>query len=226
MPAMLLLHYETDNLLKCPRWAGLDEPQRARILAHGKVVRVPNGRSQVIGGGIFVVVSGAMKLSRTMDSGNQVVVGVFEPGCWFGNLGGEKYSAEGLGGFAIVMVALPDVLQLCVDAPAILPLIFDYAASLERRLSTSLESLSDLSAPRRLARLLRDLGKRFGVATVDGTKIALRISQAELADLAGASRQRVNLYLRRLEKDGLLRQRGGHLELCGGFDENAANAYS
>jgi CRP-like cAMP-binding protein len=56
----------------------------------------------------------------------------------------------------------------------------------------------------RLARMLLELVVKFGVERDSKTVIVLRIPQNDLADLLGASRQRVNQALREFEREGLL----------------------
>ena len=63
----------------------------------------------------------------------------------------------------------------------------------------------------RLARGLLELGKRYGVRCGEGLLINLPPSQGDLADLIGASRQKVNLTLRQLVKQGLIRTERGRI---------------
>ncbi len=57
----------------------------------------------------------------------------------------------------------------------------------------------------RLVQVLLELGEEYGVRESDGLQIDLPLSQQDLADLVGASRQKVNLNLRRFADQGLVR---------------------
>jgi CRP/FNR family transcriptional regulator len=71
-------------------------------------------------------------------------------------------------------------------------------AALARRLRRTNENLSDLvftDVPGRVAKALLDLSNRFGRASEDGILVAHDLTQEELAQLVGASRETVNKAL-------------------------------
>ena len=67
------------------------------------------------------------------------------------------------------------------------------------------EDLNTRPLRSRLARQLLLLGKSYGVPEGDQLRIGLALAQEDLAQLLGASRQRVNQELKRLEREGVLR---------------------
>jgi len=80
-------------------------------------------------------------------------------------------------------------------------------AALSQRLRTTnnlVENLSFHHLPSRLARLLMDLGQRHGKVESGGVAIGLRLSQEELGNLVGASRESVNKQLRAWAESGNL----------------------
>jgi CRP/FNR family transcriptional regulator, cyclic AMP receptor protein len=71
-------------------------------------------------------------------------------------------------------------------------------AALARRLRRTNETLSDLvftDVPGRVAKALLDLSSRFGRSSEDGILVAHDLTQEELAQLVGASRETVNKAL-------------------------------
>jgi len=71
-------------------------------------------------------------------------------------------------------------------------------AALARRLRHTNEALSDLvftDVPGRVAKALLDLSNRFGRSSEDGILVAHDLTQEELAQLVGASRETVNKAL-------------------------------
>jgi CRP/FNR family transcriptional regulator len=71
-------------------------------------------------------------------------------------------------------------------------------AALARRLRRTNESLADLvftDVPGRVAKALLDLSNRFGRPAEDGILVAHDLTQEELAQLVGASRETVNKAL-------------------------------
>jgi len=67
------------------------------------------------------------------------------------------------------------------------------------------------SVEERLAKGLLEMGVRYGVRCEEGLRIELPLTQRDLADLIGASRQKVNLALRKLASQGLIRTERGRI---------------
>jgi CRP/FNR family cyclic AMP-dependent transcriptional regulator len=74
-----------------------------------------------------------------------------------------------------------------------------------RRITRILEDLARLPLGPRLARCLLRLCDDFGTMQAGGTRIALALTQDEIAYMLRASRQRVNIELKSLEAAGALR---------------------
>ena len=84
-------------------------------------------------------------------------------------------------------------------------------AALARRLRRTNENLADLvftDVPGRVAKALLDLSDRFGRPAEDGILVAHDLTQEELAQLVGASRETVNKALADFAARGWLRARG------------------
>jgi CRP/FNR family cyclic AMP-dependent transcriptional regulator len=78
--------------------------------------------------------------------------------------------------------------------------------ALARRLRRTNDSLSDLvfsDVPGRVAKALLDLADRFGRPATDGVLVAHELTQEELAQLVGASRETVNKALAEFVQRGL-----------------------
>jgi CRP-like cAMP-binding protein len=80
--------------------------------------------------------------------------------------------------------------------------------ALARRLRKTNEAMSDLvfsDVPGRVAKALIDLGERFGVPVEGGTSVTHDMTQEELAQLVGASRETVNKALADFASRGWIR---------------------
>jgi CRP-like cAMP-binding protein len=82
-----------------------------------------------------------------------------------------------------------------------------------RAADQSLENMVFMSIPNRLIHMLRALSDQYGVVTAGGIEIRMKISQGELANLIGASRESVNKQLRIWEDAGLLKMAEGWMQL-------------
>jgi CRP/FNR family transcriptional regulator, cyclic AMP receptor protein len=77
-----------------------------------------------------------------------------------------------------------------------------------RQLYGLVEDLNTLPLRARLAKQLVHLVRSYGVpnlANASEMRISLQLAQEELAQLLGASRQRVNQELKHMERDGVIR---------------------
>ena len=80
--------------------------------------------------------------------------------------------------------------------------------ALARRLRRTNEAMADLvfsDVPGRVAKALLDLASRFGVEAEDGLRVTHDLTQEELAQLVGASRETVNKALADFASRGFLR---------------------
>ena len=83
-----------------------------------------------------------------------------------------------------------------------------------RTLFGLVEDLNTLPLRSRLAKQLLHLCRSYGVPCLSNgqeTRIGLQLAQEELAQLLGASRQRVNQELKAMERDGAIRIEPGGL---------------
>jgi CRP-like cAMP-binding protein len=83
-----------------------------------------------------------------------------------------------------------------------------------RQLFGLVEDLNTLPLRSRLAKQLLHLARSYGVPSLhhgSETRIGLHLAQEELAQLLGASRQRVNQELKAMEREEILRIEPGGL---------------
>jgi CRP-like cAMP-binding protein len=81
-------------------------------------------------------------------------------------------------------------------------------AALARRLRRTNEALADLvfsDVPGRVAKALLELGSKFGEDTPEGLLVHHELTQEELAQLVGASRETVNKALADFSQRGWIR---------------------
>jgi CRP/FNR family cyclic AMP-dependent transcriptional regulator len=184
--------------------AALDAlPVGTRRLAAGEVLF----RRGEPGATAYVVAQGRVKISGDGRSGRELLLALVEPGALFGELAlldGQPRSATAaaLAPTRLLTLHRRDVLALLRAHPdAALGLLGELAARV-RRLNDSLEQRGALGLPARLARKLLELGDRAG-----------ELSQQELGDAVGVTRESVNKRLAAFAEAGLLALRRGRVTL-------------
>ena len=163
----------------------------------------------------FGVISGLLKMSSDNEQGHTMTFTGVPPGGWFGEgtaLKRESYRYNIQALRASVVAGLP------VDT---FHWLLDHSIGFNRYIMSQLnERLGQFIAAREVDRLnnpeikvARNLAALFNPVLFSGVGEVLRITQQELAYLAGLSRQRVNEALRVLEAQELIRVEYGGLRI-------------
>lgn len=154
-----------------------------------------------------------MRVSSTTLTGKQITLTYVEPGIWFGDIAmfdGEQrtHDAYAHGATTILNVARADFQKILAQHTELYEALLRLQARRLRLLFGQVEDLNTLPLRARLAKQLSHLVRSYGVASLssdDEWRITLQLAQEELAQLLGASRQRVNQELKAMEREGVIR---------------------
>ncbi len=193
-----------DALNGAPLFAALDAEAAAALRA--SMIEVALGKGDVLfsegepGDRLYVVVEGKIKLGHTSTDGRESLLAVMGPGDMFGEL-----SLFDPGPRTATATALTDVICLGLGHEALRPWLTgrpevaeELLQALAQRLRRTNDAMADLvfsDVPGRVAKALLDLGERFGETRPDGLYVEHDMTQEELAQLVGASRETVNKAL-------------------------------
>jgi CRP-like cAMP-binding protein len=162
---------------------------------------------------------GAVRVSSTSITGKQVTLTYVEPGIWFGDVAifdGDRrtHDAYAHGDTTIVCVSRGDLRKILSQHVELYEALLRLHARRIRQLYGLVEDLNTLPLRARLAKQLMHLVRSYGVPSLaDGreVRIGLQLAQEELAQLLGASRQRVNQELKAMEREEVIRIEPGGL---------------
>lgn len=165
------------------------------------------------------VARGAVRVSSTSITGKQVTLTYVEPGIWFGDVAifdGERrtHDAWAHGDTTMLLVTRADVQKILAAHVELYEALLRLHARRIRQLFGLVEDLNTLPLRSRLAKQLAHLVRSYGVPSLaDGreVRIGLQLAQEELAQLLGASRQRVNQELKAMEREDVIRIEPGGL---------------
>ena len=144
-------------------------------------------------------------------SGKQVSLTYVEPGTWFGDIAlfdglPRTHDAHAHGETTLLVVRKADFMHLLATHVELYDALLRLNCRRLRLMFDALEELNTKPLAARLARQLLRLARSYGVADEQGeVRIGLALAQEDLAQLLGASRQRVNQELKALEREGALR---------------------
>ena len=162
---------------------------------------------------------GAVRVSSTSVSGKQITLTYVEPGIWFGDvaiLDGDSrtHDVYAHGETTILCVAKADFQKILTQHVEFYEAMLRLQARRIRQLFGLVEDLNTLPLRSRLAKQLLHLARSYGVPSLANgqeIRIGLHLAQEELAQLLGASRQRVNQELKAMEREEAIRIEAGGL---------------
>jgi len=199
----------------CVLFNGLRTEELDAILGHTIPRRVErNGmimRRGDPGTGMAVILTGKVRISLTAENGRDVTLAVLGPQDAVGEmslLDGQPCSADATAMEECVLLTLErgEFLRLLRSNSDLCLRLLEVLCGRLRRANAALEDLASLDLPTRLGRLLLRLARDYGVESVSGTRIGVRLSQKDLGALVGGSREKVNRQLRVWEEDRALRK--------------------
>jgi CRP/FNR family cyclic AMP-dependent transcriptional regulator len=194
---------------KVDLFAGLDPAQletlaqsaRLRTFQHGAIV-VSEGDDAH---GLFVVQSGSLKCFLMDENGREVTLSLLGPGEYFGELAlideaPRSASVLALERSELLQIQRPVFLALLDENPACVRVLLKNLATRVRSLTDNVRALALVDVFGRIARLFDSLAvMRDGVPVIEQ-----RLTQQEIANLVGASREMVNRILRDLAVGGYI----------------------
>lgn len=165
------------------------------------------------GDALYLVESGAVKISCLSPDGREVVLAVMGPGEVFGEL-----SLFDAGVRTADATAMEDTVALALSHAVFRPFLAEHPAVavhllevMAGRLRETGEALQDVifsDVPGRLAKRFLDLAARYGTVDGEGTLIDLTLTQEELAQMVGAARESVNKAVASFVSRGWVAMRG------------------
>lgn len=193
-----------DPLTRAPLFVGLDEEGTTALRASMSRVRL--GRSRTLfsedmeGDRLYVVIEGKVKLTRTAADGRENLLAVVGPGEMFGELSlfdPRPRTANAVAVTDVVLAGLghDDMREWLKGRPEVASHLLRALARRLRRTNDILADLVFTDVPGRVAKALLDLSERFGQERDDGIHVHHDLTQEELAQLVGASRETVNKAL-------------------------------
>jgi CRP/FNR family cyclic AMP-dependent transcriptional regulator len=186
---------------------------RRRVRARETVVQQSEPGNE-----LFVLVSGHLKVISTDPEGRDAGLNVMGPGEVFG----EVALLDG-GPRSATIVALGEPCELLVirrehwlrflkESPDTAVQLLGVLAGRLRKLTERTEDIAFLRVGERLAKTIAALASTYGETQPDGSiRLQLKMSQQEMGDLVGATRESANKQIRAWEQEGLVSQDHGHL---------------
>ena len=195
---------DNDVLRQAPLFSALDDEAATALRASMAESKLRRGdvlfHEGDSGDRLFVVIEGKVKLGRTSADGRENLIAVLGPGQMFGELslfdpGPRSATVTAVTDTTFSSLSHEDLLRWLEGRPAVARGLLTQLAGRLRRANDVVADLVFSDVPGRVAKALLDLANRFGRSADDGVHVHHDLTQEELAQLVGASRETVNKAL-------------------------------
>jgi len=164
----------------------------------------------------YIVSAGSFRVTREHSDGRAITLATLGRGEVFGELAMLDHdvrsaSAEALDDAELLALPASEVRALLARHPEISVKLVE---ALVRRLRAANERLSRQSfqtVPSRVAGVLLQLAEEESPRAGEGGEVTIRMNQADLAQLAGTSRESVSRFLADLERSGIVKPGRGRV---------------
>ena len=173
-----------------------------------RVVRV--GAEGDRGERLYIITDGKMKLGHTSKDGRESLLAVLGPGELLGELslfdpGPRTATATALTETSLMGLGHGALRPWLTGRPEVAEALLQALAQRLRRTNEQMADLVFSDVPGRVAKTLLELGEKFGRPLPDGIHVTHDMTQEELAQLVGASRETVNKALADFAARGWIR---------------------
>jgi len=204
-------------LQRVPFLAGLSDEDREELAS--AITRKRYRRGDIImekeepGHALFIVERGAVRIYVPSSQGNDLILAVLGPGDFFGDLSlldGRPRSASASVAIetTLLMLERADFMALLTNRPAAAMAVLEAVAGRLRETDEMASDLAFLDVAGRLAKRLLDLASTHGVERGGGVLIDLAVTQEDLANMIGVTRESVNRNLSEFQALGLISRQG------------------
>lgn len=191
-------------LRNVPIFADLDEKDLVKIARLGTRQKYKKGNIVVLeqesGAALFIIISGRVKVVRMDEAGREVILSMFGPGEFFGEMALLDGLTRSASVIAIVkselfMIHRRDFLELLHEFPTITISLLSELAMRLRKADMQIKSLSLKDATGRIANVLLMLADDIGIFRKGKVEIDDLPLQQDIANMAGTSRETVSRVL-------------------------------
>jgi CRP-like cAMP-binding protein len=194
------------------------QPKAIETLARQlEPVNFPRGRTVFVegepGDTLYIIISGKVKIGRRTTDGRESLITLMGPSDMFGELaifdpGPRTSTVTTLTDVSAVSMSRAALQSWIAEEPEIAEQLLRVLARRLRRTNDNLSDLIFTDVPGRVAKQLLYLAQRFGSREGNALRVNHELTQEEIAQLVGSSRETVNKALADFAQRGWIRVQG------------------
>jgi CRP/FNR family transcriptional regulator len=208
-----------DTLLQTTVFGGLPRERIAMLLPAVRTLALVRGQLAFALGdaadALFVVAEGQLKQYTIGRGGDELIFTIALPGDLFGQVGVfdpsgvRSASAEAMVPSEVLKIEREPLLEFFTHNPLAMRRMFEHLGALTRDVGQTLFGVAHEEIRARVAQALLRLAVAHSETTGTGLRIPVRLSQATLGSIVGATRENVNRALASLLAAGDLSHQDG-----------------
>jgi CRP/FNR family transcriptional regulator, cyclic AMP receptor protein len=196
-----------------PLFGKLNSREIDSLIGYSRIERFPTGREVFSKGSpglsLMAVLRGSIKISSLSDEGKEIVFGIINAGEIFGELAvldGEERSADAtaMTDCELLVLNRRDFLHLLETRADLCMILLRILCRRLRQTSKQVEDVMFRHLESRVAKALLQLAESVGLHRLQSASVELHVSQRELGNMAGCSRESVNKILQNRHRQGLI----------------------
>jgi CRP-like cAMP-binding protein len=214
--------YRIELLKKIPLFSSLSDEILGNLADTVRQQKVRQG--QVIfrkgdeGTALYILKSGTIKIVLPSRLGAEIIVTIFSDGDFFGEmslLDGEPRSADAvaLKPSELMVLSRKDFLSFLQSDVNAVNSILSVLTKRLRKTHDLLEDVCFLTISQRLSKLILELEKIYGRKEGDCIMLDILLTQKELGDMIGATRESINKELKLLREKALIEMDGNRIKI-------------
>jgi CRP-like cAMP-binding protein len=210
-------------LAQTPLFSQFSPDELSRLVSFMRVERYPARRVLVrkgdAGTSMMVVLQGRVQICTRSEGGREFVVNIINPGEVFGEialLDGSDRTADAItmDSCELMILERRDFVPFLHDHPDACMRLLEVLCKKLRWTTGVLEAALFLEGPSRLARVLVHLASLYGQETDEGIELRIRLSQQQLANMVGMSRESINKQLGQWRDEGIVAIEEGRIRIA------------
>jgi CRP-like cAMP-binding protein len=173
------------------------------------------------GDALFIIIRGNVAVTRVSNDGKEAILSILKEGDFFGEMGvldasPRSATIKALSEANVAVLARDEFLNLLGKTPQMgVSLVLALSARL-RATNQAMQAAAYQDIRTRVASLLLNLEKNFGEACESGTRLTLRLTNQEMANMVGTTRETVNRTLNRFWDEKIIDMRTSNIIITDG----------
>jgi len=218
-----LSHAEVERLSRSFLFADLNPSTLSLALASCQCLRLPEKKDVYrrgdAGDEMCIVLSGGVKVSTLSEDGKEIIFDLLTEGDFFGELSlidskPRTATVTTLVPSVLVILERDFLMSFMEENPATAIRLLHILAHRLRAVDTFLEEVLFFDSETRLAKRVMALKDIYGKAVGNAAQIEIKVSQQDIANLVGITRESVNKHLKKWERAGIVSLQQGRLTIC------------